>query len=247
MTLHKLLLILLAPLLMLQGKRVRGSMLRLPEASGPRQGSAPVADTSATERKMNVLVLGDSAAAGVGCETQNQGVAGQWVAQLSRDAQVHWQLLAKSSLTCGQVLQMLKQQRLEHDHYDVVLISVGVNDVTRRTTVAQWQADLAALTDYLTVHVKAKLILYTALPPMHKFPALPQPLRWIVGRQAKQLNRHLQAHCDQHRATQLLAFEIPFEAKYIAADGYHPSPHAAKLWAEGAASMWRSLCAQENG
>lgn len=187
---------------------------------------------------MRVLVLGDSAAAGVGCATQQQAVLGQWVAALSEHAEVEWQLVAKSSLTCAQVLALLRETDLTTKTFDLVLVSVGVNDVTRRTASKKWQADLAELTAYLTHQLQAKHIFYTALPPMHKFPALPQPLRWLVGEQAKHLNKLLQLHCGQQHNTYYLAFEVPYESKFIAADGYHPSADAAALWAQTAAKVW---------
>jgi hypothetical protein len=31
----------------------------------------------------------------------------------------------------------------------------------------------------------------SGLPPMHRFPALPQPLRWYVGSRARDFNRVL--------------------------------------------------------
>ncbi|MGQ4277296.1 SGNH/GDSL hydrolase family protein [Pseudidiomarina sp. E22-M8] len=236
---HKLLFAILAPLLLLQSKRVRARTPRLPEAEGARSGST--AGAAPPEKQglplLRVLVLGDSAAAGVGCTTQQQAVMGQWVAALSEYARVEWQLVAKSSLTCAQVLALLRDSDLITTEFDLVLVSVGVNDVTRRTAAKKWQADLAEMTDYLTRQLHAKRILYTALPPMHKFPVLPQPLRWMVGAQAEQLNTLLKLHCRQQRNTYYLAFEVPYESKFIAADGYHPSAHAAELWGQTAAKV----------
>ncbi|MFC0446163.1 SGNH/GDSL hydrolase family protein [Pseudidiomarina halophila] len=236
---HKLFFAIFAPLLLLQGKRVRARTPRLPEAEGARAGftagAAPAGEKGLP--LLRVLVLGDSAAAGVGCARQEQAVLGQWVAALSEHAEVEWQLVAKSSLTCAQVLKLLRESDLTAKRFDQVLVSVGVNDVTRRTAPKKWQADLAAMTAYLTHQLQAKHILYTALPPMHKFPALPQPLRWLVGEQAKQLNNLLKLHCRQQSNTYYLAFEVPYESKFIAADGYHPSAHAAALWAQTAAKV----------
>jgi len=229
----RFLLLLIAPLLLLQGKRVRARTIRLPEANGQRWGTTGNANST----PLRALVLGDSAAAGVGCVSQQEAVTGHWVAALSSKHEVHWQLVAQSSLTCAGVLQLLKTTTLEFDKVDVVLVSIGVNDVTRRTSVRQWQQDLSALTQYLIHHLGATTIIYTALPPMHKFPALPQPLRMFIGNQAKRLNQALQAHCTQQANTHYLAFEVPFKEEYMAGDGYHPSAKAAALWGRAASTI----------
>lgn len=229
----RFLLLLLAPLLLLQGKRVRARTIRLPEAEGQRWGITGNANSA----PLRALVLGDSAAAGVGCHFQQEAVTGHWVAALSSKHQVHWQLVAQSSLTCAGALQLLKATLLKFEKADVVLVSVGVNDVTRRTSVRQWKNDLLAMTQHLTHHLGATDIIYTALPPMHKFPALPQPLRMFVGSQAKRLNQALQAHCTQQANTHYLAFEVPFENDYMACDGYHPSAKAAALWGKAASKL----------
>ncbi|RUO63137.1 SGNH/GDSL hydrolase family protein [Pseudidiomarina insulisalsae] len=228
---RKLLFALSAPLLLLQGKVVRARTPRLPEPPGrrhniPQGGAAP----------LGLLLIGDSAIAGVGCETQEDAFSGRLIGLLAEKYQLHWQLMARSSLTCAQVLAMLKETDLRLTQVDTVVISVGVNDVTQRTSLVQWRRDLEALTDYLQ-SLGAKHILYTALPPMERFPALPQPLRWFLGRQAHDLNRELAAHCDQQQSTELLLPDFPFEARFVARDGYHPSHVAAELWAQRAAAL----------
>lgn len=225
----RFLLMFLAPLL-LQGKRVRANTLRLPEAEGERTGTAGIASTA----PLHALILGDSAAAGVGCYSQSEAVTGQWVSALSVHNYVHWQLIAKSSLTCAGVLELLKNSSMAFEAIDVVLISVGVNDVTRRTPISQWRYDLNAMTDHLKQKLGAHTIIYTALPPMHRFPALPQPLRAFVGGQARRLNKALEEHCIENQNTHFLKLDVQFTTEYMARDGYHPSAKAATLWAKAA-------------
>ncbi|WP_157980378.1 SGNH/GDSL hydrolase family protein [Pseudidiomarina taiwanensis] len=228
----KLLTLLLAPWLIVQGKRVRANTVRLPEAKGPRHGAQGHGEL------LRVLVLGDSAAAGVGCECQTEAVSGQLAQALAQTYHVQWQLIAQSSLTCAGVLDLLKRSVVAlNDPIDAVLVSVGVNDVTRRTTVSQWRDDLNALSRYLTETFQARQIIYTSLPPMHVFPALPQPLRWYLGQQARQLDKHLQHHCQTMTNAVYLDLNMPFEPQFIATDGYHPSAAAATIWGQAAAAL----------
>ena len=87
----------LAPLLLWQGRRVRRVTPRLPEPAGPRAG---VAGQGAPLR---LLVLGDSAAAGVGVARQRDALTGRLLAELSPRHTVHWRLLAHT----GEVLEVL--------------------------------------------------------------------------------------------------------------------------------------------
>ncbi|WP_411369121.1 SGNH/GDSL hydrolase family protein [Pseudidiomarina salilacus] len=228
--LSRLVLLLTAPLLLYQGRRVRRTTPRLPEPPGDRAGCTRQTDKPI----LRLLLLGDSAIAGVGSTSQQEAVTGQLTRLLAEQYDLQWQLIARSSLTCAQVLELLRESQLDMPQVDAVLVSVGVNDVTRRTTLRQWREDLRAMTSYLVEVLGAQSVLYTALPPMHKFPALPQPLRWFVGQQAQQLNHALTQHCRQQTQTELLNFDVPYEPKYIATDGYHPSAVAAQIWAQKA-------------
>ncbi|RUO38968.1 lipase [Pseudidiomarina aestuarii] len=225
--LAKIAMIPLAPWLIRQGNRARRDTVRLPEAKGERFNTVEASDLS-------VLILGDSAAAGVGCATQSDAITGQLVHQLQSRGTVRWRLIAQSSLTCAGVHELLLQHADEP--FDVVLVSVGVNDVTRRTPIAQWRWDLEVLTNELVKRHQAKLVLFSAVPPMHRFTALPQPLRWFVGEQAHNLNRVLEQHCQDFETCEILKFDIPFHPRYLASDGYHPSGEACTLWAAAAAS-----------
>lgn len=228
----KLLTLLLAPWLLYQGRQVRRHALRLPEAPGLRNG------VDGSGSSLGVLVLGDSAAAGVGCTNQSEAISGHWVNHLASGYRVHWQVLAQSGLNCAQVLQLLKNSQLMVDPVDAVLLSVGVNDVTGHTPPGQWLSALEQMTGYLHRQLGAKTIIYTALPPMHRFPALPQPLRWFLGRQAKVLDNVLKNHCREQAGVHHVQIELPFDAGFIAPDGFHPSCKGAEVWAQAVARIY---------
>ena len=231
--LKKWALVFLAPILLYQGRRVKKSTLRLAEPPGQRCG------TSGTAEPLSLLIVGDSAAVGVGCNNQQCALSGQLVNILARERQVNWQLIGQSSLTCEGILALLKSSRLKLDRVDTVLISAGVNDVTKRTSVKHWNMSLTELTGYLHQQLKAKQIIYTALPPMHQFPALPQPLRWYIGQRATMLDRTLKQHCVSHDGVSYLPLDLPFNAELMARDGFHPSSKAAGIWAEQASVLIR--------
>lgn len=219
----------LGPLLIGQGRYVRRVTPRLPEPEGERQG------LTGTGPDLRLLILGDSAAAGVGVERQDEALAGRLAAMLGQRFRLHWVLEAETGRTSGNLLAALAQ--VPDATFDVVLVSVGVNDVTGRTGDRLWLKHLSELSAQLRQRFGARHILFTAIPPMHGFPALPQPLRWYLGLRARQLNVLLEAFCGNTESAQLLSVAYPLEPASMAADGFHPGRDAYLLWAEHAAGV----------
>jgi len=221
----------LAPVLLWQGRRVRRVTPRLPEAEGPRAGvvgSGPA---------LRLLVLGDSAAAGVGVASQHEALTGRLLAELAPQHRLHWRLCAHTGDDLAQTMQRLPA--LAGEHYDVALLSVGVNDVTGRTPPARWQRGYAELLQRLRAQCGVRLSVLTPVPPMHLFPALPQPLRWYMGWGARRLNAALGALAAQAPDSVLLHTPFPLDRGLMASDGFHPGARANLLWARAAAAAIR--------
>ena len=222
--LDSLQLIALAPILLWQGRKVRQRTLRLPEAAGARAGSL------GQGLPLRVLLLGDSAAAGVGVGRQEEALAGQLAAQLSSEYQVAWQLLAESGLKCQQLLSKLDDLTVQP--YDCVVLSIGVNDVTAGTKDQQWLAQLKQLQERLRRDFNVQHIFISAIPPMQYFTALPAPLSGYLGRRAQRLNRLTAQLAERGDGLYFMSIELGVDPQMLAADGFHPSGQAYRLWAE---------------
>ncbi len=222
--LDSLQLIALAPILLWQGRKVRQRTLRLPEAAGARTGSL------GQGLPLRVLLLGDSAAAGVGVGRQEEALAGQLAAQLSSEYQVAWQLLAESGLKCQQLLSKLDDLTVQP--YDCVVLSIGVNDVTAGTKDQQWLAQLKQLQERLRRDFNVQHIFISAIPPMQYFTALPAPLSGYLGRRAQRLNRLTAQLAERGDGLYFMSIELGVDPQMLAADGFHPSGQAYRLWAE---------------
>lgn len=223
----------LGPLLLAQGLYTRWVTPKLPEADGPRQGGLVCGQGPA----LRLLILGDSAAAGVGALTQDEAIAGRLVAGLTADFELSWQLRAQSGLDSQQLLELLQAGPAQP--FDVALVSIGVNDVTGTIDAAQWQARISRLIELLSERFEVGHIVFLPVPPMQLFPALPQPLRWYLGLRARRFNSVLaellaaKAHCS------LLAARFQPAANLMAGDGFHPSPVLYRILAEEAAQVIR--------
>ncbi len=221
-------LIALAPILFWQGRQVRQRTLRLPEAAGARAGSL------GQGKPLRVLLLGDSAAAGVGVCSQDNALAGQLVKQLSAQYQISWLLLAESGLNFQQLLNKLDD--LDEQSYDCVVLSIGVNDVTGGTKDQHWLMQLQLLREKLRAGFNVQHLFISAIPPMQHFTALPAPLSGYLGRRARRLNRLTEQLAERCDDLCFMPIELGVDPLMLAADGFHPSGLAYRLWAEQVAA-----------
>lgn len=227
--LDTLLLIALAPILILQGRIVRKRTLRLPEAAGERHGHL------GQGRRLRVLVLGDSSAAGVGVSMQDSALAGQLAKQLSGQYQLTWQLLAETGITSAQLLKQLQDAAAQD--YECAVLAIGVNDVTARTSDALWLSQLESLRETLRTKFKVQHVFISAIPPMQHFTALPWPLSGYLGRRAQRLNRLTAVLAEQSSDLTFMPIDLGVDPQMLAADGFHPSAAAYTLWAEQVAAL----------
>ncbi|WP_460858124.1 SGNH/GDSL hydrolase family protein [Rheinheimera gaetbuli] len=225
----RLLTLLCWPLLLWQAKRARKRALYLPEASGRRSGIL------GSGEPLRLLICGDSAAAGVGLLQQEQAFSGQLVDLLAERYQVNWQLAAKTGLDSAG-LNSLLQQSYSHPNavyrLDVVVVSIGVNDVTARCSKADFQQQISALLSRLATDFTDPYVLFSAIPPMQHFTALPSPLNYWLGLKAAMLNQVLATELANWPQAQLVYSDLPLSADMFAADGFHPSESGCKIWAQ---------------
>lgn len=224
----------LLPVLLIQGTKVRKNTLRLPEASGDREGRI------GQGKPLSLLILGDSAAAGVGVETQQDALSGAIITELQHEYQLWWKLHAKTGDTTKQVLQAIHD--LEPQIYDVVVTSIGVNDVTKLTSAKSWIKQQKQLFTQIQNRFQPKLIIVSGVPPMQHFPALPQPLAWLFGKYAEQMNDTLQQWVAAQTQFRFIQYDIEsFQAMNLpmASDGFHPSKEIYAIWGQQVAALVR--------
>ncbi|MCA0177026.1 MAG: SGNH/GDSL hydrolase family protein [Proteobacteria bacterium] len=228
--------LLLAPVLLHQGLRVRAHALRLPEAAGPREGIEGGAHNPA----LRLLVVGDSSAAGVGVATQATALAQPLARHLAGrlGAPVAWQLRATTGHDAAQALAALRRQ--PPAPADLMVTALGVNDVLTQTRTHRWLAALDAL--HAVAGVRTSL--HSAVPPMGRFTLLPQPLRWTLGRDAARLDtalaRHVRGRPGRHHVP--LPALYGAAADWLAEDGFHPGPAGYQAWAAWLADAIMATC-----
>ena len=217
----------LAPVLIAQAKRLRRVALELPEPTGQRYGVAACANTDSPSRPLSLLITGDSSAAGVGAETQDNALASQLAAALAQRIQrdVHWHLIAQTGLTSIGLLDFLRTQSL--GAFDIAVVIVGVNDITHNVPIGHALRARDRIVRMLRTGTGVQHILFPGLPAVERFPLLPQPLAWYGGAQARR-NNDLQARWAAHLRRSAFVSHVPMDGfthpKLMAEDGFHPSP-----------------------
>jgi len=226
----------LSPLLVAQALRTRSRVPRLPEAAGARAGAHGRGSV-----RLRLLIAGDSSAAGVGVATQDDALAGQLLPLLSQrcDARVHWTLRARSGLTTEQTLQLLNETALPVS--DVAVIVTGVNDVVDQVASSHAVRARDRIANLLRNRSGVQHVVFCPLPPIHEFPALPQPLRWMAGADARRHNRAL-ARWAGERAARLGDVStvglghVHLSRDTMASDGFHPGVPVYRAVAESLAA-----------
>lgn len=225
--------LLLGPLFLAQGAYARLATPRLPEPLGSRQG------TVGAGQALRLLVMGDSCAAGVGVNTQEEALSRMLVSRLAGDFQVSWRLLARSGLVTREAPRLLRQ--LCGETFDVAVVSVGGNDVVSWLEVSTWRKQLAALIDALHREAGVREVVISYIPPMHLFIAMPQPLRWYVGRKTVSFNAHMERLICSRPHCHFLEPDIPLDSSLLAVEGFHPGPIIYQLWADSATTIIKTL------
>ena len=224
----------LIPALIIQGNRVKKNTIKLPEPEGAREG------IQGQGKALSILIVGDSAAAGVGVTSQKDALTGVILSALSPDYTVTWKLQAKTGDTTSKVTRALDEIKAEH--YDVVVTSVGVNDVTKLMPADVWIKKQQKFYHSIEQKFSPNLIIAAGVPPMHMFPALPNPLAWLFGQYAKKMNQQLAQFIQKKTNMDWIEYDLEQYKKLnldMAKDGFHPSKEVYALWGQQVAAKIR--------
>ena len=222
----------LVPILLAQGLWVRQSVPKIAEATGPREGVA------GRGKPIRVLVTGDSSAAGVGAPVQAQALMGCLLSRLAVNFKVHWKLIANTGWSTLDLHSFLNT--VPEISYDIVLTATGVNDITSRQSTTTCLIKQIKLVKLLRKQFDARHILISGLPPVHRFPSLPEPLRWCIGDRAKRLDNAIQLWSREQPDCDHIRLDFPVSTENMASDGFHPGPGIYSLWADAAAAAIRA-------
>lgn len=191
-------------------------------------------------------MLGDSSAAGVGVAEQSQALAGYLPRALAQRAgvRVQWRLLARSGLTSAQCLEQLESSA--PIVADVAVVVLGVNDIVDQVPSHRAVAAREAIANRLRNGHGVAHVVVAPLPPVQHFPALPQPLRWVAGQDAKRHDAAVAAWASTRDDVSHVPIDLPLNRSLMAADGFHPGEPVYRICGTAlaehiAVSVWPTL------
>lgn len=258
--------VLFAPVYLYQGHKIKRDTVRLPEPNGDRHGqvqlnnapdaSSPDASNDDNKKTLTVMVVGDSAAAGVGSQTQQEALVGHLIPILTQQPLIHttfdilnWSLQATTGHTSFDILRRLYVLPTPSQPTDVMVLSVGVNDTTSNVSVDKWQQQIEDIIAIAQRKFGVRELIFLSLPPMAQMPAIPAPLNNFVGAKAAILDGMLQQICTAHDGVTYMATDFarmieehsngsPIDIRVMfASDGFHPSSLMYGYWAEQVAEL----------
>ena len=248
--------ILLAPVYLYQGRKIKRDTVRLPEPHGDRHGHIQLNQSTNDQKDtikqtLNVMVVGDSAAAGVGSQTQQDALVGKLIPILAQHSAINtqfedlnWSLQATTGHTSFDILRRLYILPSPSQPVDVMVLSVGVNDTTTNVSTRKWQQQVEDIIDIAQRKFGVRELIFSSLPPMAQMPAIPTPLNNFIGAKASNLDRMLQQVCAEHDGVNYMATDFarmieehsngtPIDiAVMFASDGFHPSSLMYGYWAQ---------------
>jgi lysophospholipase L1-like esterase len=231
---------LLLPVMAIQGLWLRRKATRLPGAAGERRGV--VGDGT----PLHLLALGDSIIDGVGAGHMAASLPVQFAAAVAERlrCRVHWRVEGASGHDAEAVIGRLHSLEAGAPA-DVVLLSVGVNDVTGLSSTRHWRNSVQRLLGGLRGRWPDALVLFAGLPPMAQFPLPPQPLKFSLGLRAATLDRIARAVVARDPRAIHVPTRIDPEHHDFCADGFHPSADSCTLWAKELAEELAGELGQE--
>jgi lysophospholipase L1-like esterase len=216
----------LLPVALVQGLWLRRTAIRLPPAAGPSTGA------EGHGAPLRLLAVGDSIIAGVGLESTRETLPVQFAGALASryGLSVHWLLEGENGAAVADLPLMLQAQQAATVP-DIVLVSIGVNDVTGLTTLGGWRSGLERSLDAVRRRWPGACVVLLGLPPMAHFPLLRGPLRLTLGWRAAMLDQAGKKTIRERGRMYHLESRIDADRHGFCRDGFHPAADACKLWA----------------
>jgi lysophospholipase L1-like esterase len=217
-----------APFLYLQGRYIRRKVGVLPDAAGEKTGS-----TGTGEPAVNFLAIGESTVAGLGAQTHETALTGQFAKYLSQKIgqTVRWRAIGKNGVTARRTLNELVPLIPEGEKYDYILLGTCGNDVLKLSSPWKFRRSIRDLVAHMRAAYPDSYVFITNAPAIYFSPVLPQPIKFILTRLTRMHDANLREFIPG--MNKVFYFHQPNELiEDFFADGIHPSEKGYAAWSD---------------
>lgn len=217
----------LAPMLFLQGQITRWKVGLLPDADGPREGTAGSGD-----KPVKLWVMGESTVAGLGARDHEHALAGQFAKNLAAYTKrpVHWQVLGKNGVTARRTINELLPH-MPNEHFDYVLLGIGGNDVMKLSSPITWRSDMLELIDKVRKRLPDAVIFISNCPMIILSPVIPQPAKALLWQLSQMHDENIKEFTRDLDRVVYYPQPVGLELEGFFEDGIHPSERGYADWA----------------
>jgi lysophospholipase L1-like esterase len=219
--------VLLGPIVWPQATRARRVIPRLPDAAQPWEG------TIAGPDPVSILVLGDSTAAGVGADRQDDALPGNLARRLSAEWErgANWRAIGENGATSEDIVRNYLPTASENS-YDLVFLTIGANDALKLRSRTAFRRSFRRIIRRLRAVSPHALILVSSLPGFAQFSALPNPLRWALQLHARSLEEVARRFVASEPGVLMSPPAPKYTPGFFASDRFHPSAQGYRDWVD---------------
>lgn len=218
---------LLSPIALYLGLKVRSQTPRLLPPAGPKTGQ--IGKTGKVT--YNILIIGDSSAAGVGVDDVNETIGPQLAQILHRKTgvAVSWRIAGANSAISEEVRAHVVPN-LQRDSYTHIVLCVATNDMKNFLTDRRFKQGFGGLLYALHAKWPNTPIIWTPMLDMTTVPGLPPLLGRILQMRADIINRRGRQLCRERHA--IIAPQLDStDPSGFSIDGFHASAAGYHYWA----------------
>jgi lysophospholipase L1-like esterase len=161
---------------------------------------------------------------------------------------VAWALHARSGASTLQVHALLRAHLAGAGQHaargGVAVVVSGVNDVIELVPPRRALQQREELADWLLAHAGVAHVVFAPLPPVHRFPLLPQPLRHVMGGDARAHDAAMARWAATRRDVSHAAIDYAVGPEAMASDGFHPGEPVYRACGEALAAHIAPLIAE---
>ncbi|MFT5737881.1 MAG: lysophospholipase L1-like esterase [Maribacter sp.] len=229
----------LLPLLYIQGKKIKASVPRLPEATG-NHGLNSVS----SQRTLRIITIGESTIAGVGVNTHKEGFTGTLATELARklNLDIKWKVYAKSGYTAKRIQEKIING-IPEKPVDFIVIGIGGNDAFELSSPKKWNNDVRALIKSIRRKFETVPILFINMPPIKEFPAFTALIKFTIGSLVDILGKELETIVKDFEQVYYYSrvvrssyyierYNLKISPADFFSDGVHPSKITYQIWAK---------------